>query len=75
MGLTPTNLDSLVRRREYVEFEKTGGFNCIECGSCTYACPSFRHLTQGCRNGKAAVTAARKKAAAEKTEKEKGEKK
>jgi electron transport complex protein RnfC len=74
MGLTPTNLDSLVRRREYSEFEAAGGFNCIECGSCTYACPSFRHLTQGCRDGKASVTAARKKAQAQ-AQKEKGEKK
>ena len=40
--------------------------SCIECGSCTYACPAHRHLTQSCRDGKAAVMAARRKAAAKK---------
>ncbi|MDR3255126.1 MAG: electron transport complex subunit RsxC [Synergistaceae bacterium] len=62
MGLLPTTLDLLVRRREYSEFESAGGFNCIECGCCTYICPSRRHITQSCRDGKAAVTAARRKA-------------
>jgi electron transport complex protein RnfC len=65
MGLIPTTLDSLVRRREYAEFEASGGMNCIECGSCTYACPSRRYLTQGCRDGKAGVLSARKKAQAQ----------
>ncbi|MDR1943319.1 MAG: electron transport complex subunit RsxC [Synergistaceae bacterium] len=66
MKLVPTELDKLVRLREYAGFEKTGGMNCIECGCCTYACPSYRHLTQSCRDGKAGVTAARKKAQAQK---------
>ncbi|MDR1472658.1 MAG: electron transport complex subunit RsxC [Synergistaceae bacterium] len=61
MGLVPTNLDKLVRLREYSEFESGGGMNCIECGSCTYACPAFRHLTQSCRDGKAGVMAARRR--------------
>ena len=38
--------------------------NCIECGCCTYVCPASRALTQGCRDGKAAVTAERRRAAA-----------
>ena len=38
--------------------------NCIECGCCTYACPASRALTQSCRDGKAAVTAERRRAAA-----------
>jgi electron transport complex protein RnfC len=61
MGLVPTNLDKLARLRDYPQFESYGGMNCIECGCCTYACPAFRHLTQICRDGKAGVTAARKK--------------
>jgi electron transport complex protein RnfC len=62
MGLLPSSLDRVVRLREYAEFETLGGMNCIECGSCTYVCPARRHLTQTCRDGKAGVTAARKKA-------------
>jgi electron transport complex protein RnfC len=62
MGLLPFSLDRAVRLREYAEFEATGGMNCIECGSCTYACPAKRCLTQTCRDGKAGVRAARRKA-------------
>jgi electron transport complex protein RnfC len=62
MGLLPSSLDRVVRLREYGEFETLGGMNCIECGSCTYVCPARRHLTQTCRDGKAGVMAARKKA-------------
>jgi electron transport complex protein RnfC len=74
MGLLPSTLDRAVRLREYAEFEAAGGMNCIECGSCTYVCPARRCLTQSCRDGKAGVTAARRKAQAQKTE-GKGEKK
>ena len=64
MGLVPTVLEPLVRARQYKRFEEEGGMNCIECGSCTYMCPANRPLTQGCRDGKASVTAMRRKAAA-----------
>ncbi len=62
--LVPSTLDRLVRRRDYGVFEAEGGMNCIECGCCTYVCPASRALTQGCRDGKAAVTAERRRAAA-----------
>ncbi|MDR1379467.1 MAG: electron transport complex subunit RsxC [Synergistaceae bacterium] len=62
MGLVPSSLDRAARLRDYVEFEAMGGMNCIECGSCTYRCPARRYLTQTCRNGKAGVTVARKRA-------------
>ncbi|MDR1917307.1 MAG: electron transport complex subunit RsxC [Synergistaceae bacterium] len=66
MGLVPTNLDKLVRIRDYAAFEQNGGMNCIECGCCTYACPAFRYLTQSCRDGKAGVMAARRREQAQK---------
>ncbi len=66
MRLLPSKLDFMVRRREYSEFEAAGGLNCIECGSCTYVCPASRCLTQTCRDGKAAVMAARRKKGAQK---------
>lgn len=71
MGLLPSTLDQLVRRREYAAFEISGGMNCIECGSCTYMCPARRCLTQTCRDGKAGVLAERRK----KQQAEKGTKK
>jgi len=63
MGVMPNVLNPLVLMRDYKTFEEKGGMNCIECGSCTYVCPANRHLTQSCRDGKAAVTAMRRKAA------------
>lgn len=63
MRLEPVVLDKAVRRRDYAEFEAHGGMNCIECGSCAFICPASRHLTQSYREGKAAVNAARRKAA------------
>ena len=65
MHLEPTSLDHAVRRRDYAEFEALGGMNCIECGSCAYTCPASRHLVQSYKDGKATVTANRRKAAAE----------
>ena len=64
MHLEPTMLDHLVRRRDYATFEAHMGMNCIECGCCTYICPASRCLTQSCKDGKAAVMAERRKAAA-----------
>lgn len=61
MHLEPTYLDHAVRRRDYADFEAHGGMNCIECGSCAYTCPASRHLVQSYKDGKAAVTAARRK--------------
>ncbi|MCE5201224.1 MAG: electron transport complex subunit RsxC [Synergistaceae bacterium] len=63
MGVMPNVLNPLVLMRDYKTFEEKGGMNCIECGSCTYVCPANRHLTQSCRDGKAAVMAMRRKAA------------
>ena len=65
MHLNPTYLDQLVRKRDYEAFEAYNGMNCIECGCCSYSCPASRHLTQTCKEGKAAVNLARRKAAAQ----------
>ena len=73
MHLEPTLLDHAVRRRDYATFEAHLGMNCIECGACTYSCPASRHVTQSFKNGKAAVTAERRKAAAAAQAKQKAE--
>jgi len=38
-----------------------GAMNCMECGSCTYACPAKRELTQSCRVAKAIARTKAKK--------------
>ena len=68
MHLNPTQLDQFVRRRDYDSFEAFNGMNCIECGCCSYSCPASRHLAQACKEGKAAVNLARRKAAQAKQE-------
>ena len=35
-----------------LEAEKLNALNCMECGSCAWACPSRRNLTQSCRVAK-----------------------
>ena len=61
MDLIPTTLDSLSRRQELDRFEKGNGVDCIECGCCTYVCPSKRHLLQTIRNAKRTVLANKRK--------------
>lgn len=61
MGLVPSSLDALVLAKHYDRFEEEGGMNCIECGCCTFMCPACRPLTQTCRDGKAFITAQRRK--------------
>lgn len=70
MHLNPTMLDQLVRKRDYESFEAKHGMNCIECGCCSYSCPASRHLTQTCKEGKAAVNLLRRKAAQAKQKQE-----
>lgn len=55
MGLVPSYLMNTV---EFEEFGKAQQFNildCIECGSCTYVCPSNRPLLDYVRLGKSIV--------------------
>jgi electron transport complex protein RnfC len=58
MGLLPFKLNALSLRNEYDAFKENGGMNCIECGSCSFMCPSKRHLVQSCREAKRSVIAA-----------------
>lgn len=44
--LVPTSLAKLVLAGKIQEFQKAGGMECCECGSCSYICPSGRPLTQ-----------------------------
>lgn len=61
MGLLPFKLNALSLKNDYMGFKGNGGMNCIECGSCSFMCPSKRHLVQSCREAKRSVIAAMKR--------------
>ena len=49
MGLMPLWLNQNVINFDMDSFDKNNGMDCIECGSCSYVCPSKRHLVQSIR--------------------------
>jgi len=55
MGLEPYLFMPLVEQQLYDRAETEGAADCIECGSCSYTCPSARPLLDYIRLGKAAV--------------------
>ncbi|OON95926.1 MAG: hypothetical protein ATN36_06940 [Epulopiscium sp. Nele67-Bin005] len=52
MYLLPNMLNQLSIRNKYADFKNYNGMSCMECGSCTYICPSKRHLVQTIRKAK-----------------------
>lgn len=74
MNLLPTTLASLVEFERWDELKEYGALDCIECGCCTYICPSRRRIVERIKFGKARLAEmrsqeqARKKAAEEKAE-------
>lgn len=55
MGLEPYLLSLLARKHCWEECEKELIMNCIECGSCSYTCPSHRPLLDYIKLGKQTV--------------------
>jgi electron transport complex protein RnfC len=55
MGLTPSMLSVLSERGFYEEAKEYNLFDCFECGSCTYVCPSKRPIVQLVRLAKSMV--------------------
>ena len=55
MGLMPSMLSVLSERGFYEEAKEYGLFDCFECGSCTYVCPSKRPIVQFVRLAKSMV--------------------
>ena len=55
MGLEPFLLMSESERNMWPEMEKDRVMDCIECGSCSYTCPSNRPLLDYIRFGKSTV--------------------
>ena len=56
MGLEPYLLMTLTQRRMYDKVEEEKSLYCIECGSCSYTCPSDRPLLDYIRLGKSNVS-------------------
>ena len=73
MGLLPTTLARFVEYEQFSEAADYGAFDCIECGCCTYICPSKRKLLEHIKFGKMTLNKmrmeeqARKKADEEKS--------
>ena len=57
MGLNPAFLMRDVQYADWETTEKNYIVDCIECGSCSYTCPSNRPLLDFIRIGKQKVTA------------------
>lgn len=55
MGLEPYLLMSQSERNMWTEMENNRTMDCIECGSCSYTCPSNRPLLDYIRFGKTTV--------------------
>ena len=56
MGLEPYLLRTLSEKSLFERMETEKALDCIECGSCSYTCPSSRPLLDYIRLGKAEVT-------------------
>lgn len=55
MGLEPYLLNILTQKGEYDELERHNMADCIECGCCTFSCPSYLPLLDWIRIGKGEV--------------------
>jgi len=52
MSLQPWAIASAADRRDWDTAESFHALDCIECGSCTYVCPTRRPLVQLIRRSK-----------------------
>ena len=55
MGLQPHLIATLGKLRLAPEAKDEGIMNCLECGCCSYVCPSWRHLVDYIRIGKTLI--------------------
>jgi electron transport complex protein RnfC len=60
MGLEPYLLMAMGQREMFDRLESEKAMDCIECGSCSYACPSSRPLLDYIRLGKSEVNKIRR---------------
>lgn len=70
MGLMPFRLGDMGRVGETGGFKSWAGLTCIECGCCSFVCPSKRPLVQWIRVGKVKLREAEREEARAKAEAE-----
>jgi electron transport complex protein RnfC len=58
----PTTIAQYVEYEKFDLAEQFNAMDCMECGSCSYVCPSHRFLVQYIRRGKSQIVKNRKKA-------------
>ncbi|MBC8312892.1 MAG: electron transport complex subunit RsxC [Candidatus Cloacimonetes bacterium] len=61
MNLTPTFIVENVKNQNYEEAKKVNILDCMECGSCSFVCPSHIQLIQWIKLGKLEVGKLKKK--------------
>ncbi|MFO7890275.1 MAG: electron transport complex subunit RsxC [bacterium] len=52
MQLVPSHIASFIEYKDVDKAQKIGLLDCMECGSCSYICPSKRHLVHYIKLGK-----------------------
>lgn len=61
MALMPNELNRFSLAGDDDAFSKYNGLDCIECGACSYTCPSKRHLLHSIRTTKKNILAKRRR--------------
>ena len=59
MGLMPTTISNLVQFDRLDEAKSYGILDCMECGSCSFVCPSKRRMVEYIKFGKSRLAAMR----------------
>ena len=59
-GLQPVRIAQAVKLKDSDAMRKRGAMDCIECGLCTYVCPSRIDVTENVRKAKRTLAAAKK---------------
>ncbi|MGF1919236.1 electron transport complex subunit RsxC [Enterococcus faecalis] len=60
IGLKPILISRAYRNNDLITAEQLGVFNCIECGACSYICPSKIDLLQDIRSAKQQIREAKR---------------
>ena len=63
MGLMPQKMKNQIDAKKWLDVDESGIMDCMECGSCAYACPAKLSLVQSFKLGKKIVAGIRKKMA------------
>ncbi len=57
MHLLPLYISAYAKKSDWEMAEKYNALDCLECGSCSYVCPSKRHIAQSIKIAKQTINA------------------